>query len=317
MNKYCIFGAGQIGKWMGELLTHYGKFSCYVDNDTKKQKDGYEGHSVISLSQYMDNCKDKPLIVCCSVTNKNVVIDQLLNAGLKDNVNFAFYENFLRFIFPNVILEEKGESFIYTAQICVTERCTLKCKKCAHGCFAVHNDEKDMPLEKVEETADIYFNHIDYTENFHLIGGEPLYYSDLAEAISYVGEHYRDKMNRFCITTNGTIIPSKEVLESAARYKMDFLISNYSNALPQLSKHYEQLPELLSQYGIGCTLGKPDREWTDYGLDHVDRGFFKNGKLIKKDISTLKNVFKSCGTPCREIREGGAPVLLRPGACLP
>lgn len=41
-------------------------------------------------------------------------------------------------------------------------------------------------------------------------------------------------------------------------------------------------------------LGKAEREWKDYGFDHVNRNVSEK-ELIR--------VFDSCQTPCKEVRE--------------
>lgn len=179
------------------------------------------------------------------------------------------------------------------AQICLTERCTLRCRDCAHACFAVKRDAEDMDLDEVKTTCDDFFSRIDYIHEFVLIGGEPLLYKDLDCVIAYIGEHYRDKIGIFSITTNGTMIPNEKILHSSALYDVYFRISNYSRAIPRLSRRYEELLSLLNSRKISYYFGKAEEGWVDYG--------FKTYRDLG-DAEHLIRKFDLCATPCREIR---------------
>jgi len=155
-------------------------------------------------------------------------------------------------------------------------------------------DAEDLSISEVYKSADWFFGKVDYIQEFVLIGGEPLLYKKLGDAIEYIGSKYRKKMTIFCITTNGTIVPSEEVLAACKKYNVLFRISNYTKTLPNLKKHHEKIVAALSKYEISYLLSNPDWEWLDYGFDYVNRECSED-ELIK--------VFSSCDTPCREIRE--------------
>ena len=91
-------------------------------------------------------------------------------------------------------------------------------------------------------------------------------YSYLGQAIEYIGKNYRDKINIFSITTNGTIFPSDELLNMCKQYNVLFRVSNYSNAISKLEMQYVKLENI-----------------------------FKNNNVIE--------VFDACHTSCHEIRE--------------
>ena len=58
----------------------------------------------------------------------------------------------------------------------------------------------------------MFFFKVDYIQEFVLIGGEPLLYEKLPQVIEYIGSKYRNQINIFSITSNGTILPSKELI---------------------------------------------------------------------------------------------------------
>lgn len=63
-----------------------------------------------------------------------------------------------------------------------------------------------------------FFSKVNYIHEFVLIGGEPLLYKYLADAVEYIGSKYRNQMSVFSITSNGTITPSKDLLEKCKEY---------------------------------------------------------------------------------------------------
>ena len=183
--------------------------------------------------------------------------------------------------------------FILLAQISLTERCTLRCKKCAHGCSYVSKNAKDMSLDEVYKSADYFFKYSDYCEEFVLIGGETFLYKNLDEVINYIGKKYRSKIDIFSITTNGTLIPDECILESCKKYDMLIRISNYEKQLPRLKERHEQLIGKLEMYGVSYVLGNEETEWMDYGFETADYGDNEE-ELIKH--------FDECKTPCREVQ---------------
>lgn len=80
-----------------------------------------------------------------------------------------------------------------------------------------------MPFLKLSTFVEILF-----------LLGEPLLYKYLDKAIDYVGREYSSKIGRMSITTNGTILPSKTVLEMCKKYDVEFSILNYEMAIPNL-----------------------------------------------------------------------------------
>ena len=313
--KFLVFGAGQLGANLMFILQHYNSFLCYIDNDAKKQNENWREKPVLSLQAAIHRYKEYKIVVASSVANKKSIDNQLVKAGLISGEDYLYIEDFIRNVFPFYVFENFKENFISLAQICVTERCTLKCKKCAHGCYAVPAETADMPIDFVKYSADCFFSHIDYIDKFHLIGGEPFLYRDLAEAIMYIGDNYIQNIQTLCITTNGTIVPKEDVLVACKKYNVKILISNYTYSLPKLEKQYNKFVRILDDYGIDFVLGDADKEWTDYGFDYVDRGLLQVGVDSQASQEKLRKVFSDCKTPCREIRGNRLYYCVQARAC--
>ncbi len=292
--SFCIFGAGKMGRECLQVFKEE-KYTveAIIDNDKNKQKSSIGGIEVISFDEYLNNHRDTYLLLAISDRNVVKIKEQLLSVGMKEVDDYSTYNYYKEIIHPVIKLYRDNKLHLNIVELALTERCTLKCKKCAHGCWNVPMNMPDMSIEKVKESMDELFDKADYINEFYLIGGEPLLYSGLDKAISYAGERYRGKIDKYIITTNGTIVPTQEVLEVAKKYRISFYISNYSVTLPQLKEKYKHLCEMLEEWGIDYQLSGEERVWFDYGFDYVDHQF---------DYNIVSKIHDECFTKCREIR---------------
>jgi len=286
-----IFGAGTIGRRIMRVLEKFPIFaiSGFIDNDTHKVG-GYIGnYQILSIKQYQKNFLGDAILIGTQDVAKEKIVEQLENIGLTENIDYCTDIDKLLGI---VAYKKNKELYIQLTQICVTERCTLKCKKCAHGCNYVDMRQGDMDIGEVISTTDAFFKIVDFCRDFVFIGGEPLLYKYLDKAIDYVGREYSSKIGRMSITTNGTILPSKTVLEMCKKYDVEFSISNYEMAIPNLEDKYRKLSEILDKYQIEYMMHR-DMEWTDYGF-----GTYRSDA----DEKELEKIFDECNTICHESR---------------
>ncbi len=290
--KIYIFGAGYLGGEVRDIVEHLGCFGGYIDNDVKKQRSGAEGSRVMSLGQYM-NLNQKGIVVVAVEKFVSEIEKQLEGKGLSKGNNYFIWDVFLQKVLPLILAYHYNFAYVELAQISVTERCSLRCRKCAHACSYVPRDAKDLTIEEVYQSADAFFSRVDLCREFVLIGGEPLLYKHLTEAVEYIGKKYRNQMIRFCITTNGTILPQEELLDACRKFGVMFRISNYSEQVPYLNDKYQTLIQTLSANEVRYAIADPDGSWMDYGFDYMDRSCDDQG---------LQKVFEACRTPCREIR---------------
>lgn len=291
--KLYIFGAGLIGVELKAVFERTGYFSAFIDNNKEKQKIGVDGAKVFSLQEYLEEKEKGIIIIAADKRNIPSMIKQLSKASLKIEKDFFIYSEFMEKAFPVLLLYEKNKLYADLVQICLTERCSLKCRKCAHACYAVSSDARDLEFETAKKSADAFFEKVDLVREFVLIGGEPFLYQRLAEVIGYIGEHYRENMVTFSITTNGTILPGQDVLNMCEKYRVLIRISNYSGSVKWLKEKYGQLEKKLDENQIPYVLSDAEHPWMDYGFETVDRGW---------NAEELTEVFDKCRTPCREIR---------------
>lgn len=294
MKEIFIFGAGVRGKNFSNLVRRFCNLAGFLDNDEEKQGKMCCGVPVMSVQKFVEDTRDSNCLVvlclkdecCCEVKQ------QLMMENLTENETFMTDEEYEHRLQISLFYERRI-LYLPIAQISLTERCTLRCKKCAHACHLVSPKQKDLTLEEAKESADYFFKFVDYGYEFVLIGGEPFLYKDLLQIVQYIGENYRDKMEIFSITTNGTILPSENILEICKKYHVLLRISNYVAALPRLKKQYELLTQKLASHDIPYTIGNAESQWMDYGFDYLDR---------EGSEEDLEKVFDACRTECHEIR---------------
>lgn len=292
--KIYIFGAGKIGRTTGLTLTALGLLGGYIDNDRERQGTDFLDKPIISLEEYLRFEDEPAIVVACAEKHALEIEKQLKQKRLIRGKDYFFDEEFHNKILPIIAALYLDKVYIRLAQITLTERCSLKCKKCAHACYNVDSSVEDMDLLAVYNSADNFFSKVDLVNEFVLIGGEPLLYKHLLQAIEYIGKKYRNQMGVYCITTNGTIVPNEEVLRACQKYQVLFRISNYSKAIPRLKKSHQKLIEALEKYQIEYKLAIEDGNWIDYGFEYLNK---------EMDEKKLIETFDKCLTPCREVRE--------------
>lgn len=288
-----LFGAGQRGAELRRILERYDIFGGFIDNNPAKQTEGLEQAKVYSLEEYQSQRMRNWIVVSASDSNAGVIMKQLEAAGYNHETDFWQYDEFVKDVFPILSFYHFQKLFVFLAQISVTERCTLHCRKCAHACHKVNISADDMTLVRAKESADYFFSNVDVVNEFVLIGGEPFLYADLEKLVDYIGNNYREKILTFAITTNGTILPSDEMVELCKRHHVTVRVSDYSDTIPKLQTRYELLYRKLAE--VEVIVWKTQREdcWFDYGFEEVERG---------EDASLITAAFDRCRTDCREIR---------------
>jgi organic radical activating enzyme len=133
---------------------------------------------------------------------------------------------------------------IQVLEVVVTTRCNLKCRDCAN-LMQYYKAPADIETDRILHSIDRLFHFDDYIVDLNLLGGEPLLSRDLPTILDKLGE-YRTKINTLNITTNGTILPSRELIDALLRNNAMVTVSDYG----KLSGKREQLLHILTENGI-------------------------------------------------------------------
>ncbi len=174
----------------------------------------------------------------------------------------------------------------------VTLKCNLKCKLCA--VYAPYYEKPFHPTaEYLMNCVDRYFEIVDHVRLFSVSGGEPLLHKDLGAIVQYVSR-YQDRMDRFEIITNGSILPTEDVLKSLLPFgkKLNLLVDDYgkdkSIHAAEVAQAFKTIPGanvILRDYhsdSMHCG------GWVDYGISH---------KSVRKSDEDAKKLFAKCSYP--------------------
>lgn len=172
--------------------------------------------------------------------------------------------------------------------ISLTNRCSLRCRDC-NALIPCAIEKYDRPvidqLKDIEKLLDV----ADRICSVELIGGEPFLYQRLDTIIEVCLES--PKIDQLEITTNGTIMPSKEVMERIKNDKCFVIFSDYGD----VNKKSSEIQNKLIGEGIHVIDLKNDK-WYNAG------GIEKRGKSINR----IRYEFTMCDCKdvCRTLYKG-------------
>ena len=203
----------------------------------------------------------------------------LIKLGKEENKSF-FYSNVFLSIYK-MYSEEK--LYMHHLNVHITDRCTLKCQDCSvfMGC---RNNPQDIGLNEIKLNIDLYFRWVDFVQELHLIGGEPLMNHDLIEIVEYIGSRYRNNICEFAIATNGTILPSQELIKVCRKYNVFFTISDYSQSSVFYKRNkVNQICKLLNNNYVFYRLSDKSI-WLDFG--NPKRCLHLNENILREKFTT-------------------------------
>lgn len=278
--SYYLWGSANIGK---EVLEQFGKQLHIVGVvDADKGKQGNQlGDLVIESPDVLSVNAGYTVIVTTSAYSQ--VKKELILKGFSENENFFDYFPFFQIyqLYRNNMLLSRR------VDISLTERCTLKCKKC-NMFMPYFSNPSDMALDVVLSQIDKYFRVVDYVESFNLLGGEPFLYKELSSVVEFVGKKYRSRIKHFIIFTNGMLLPNDTEIKLFSKYMVEIQISDYTNKVPY-KERLEQLVSLLEENKIYYYFLRSTR-WGDFG-------FPENPNNIPEE--KLMDYFEGCKAPFR------------------
>jgi organic radical activating enzyme len=147
----------------------------------------------------------------------------------------------------------------------------------------------DIETDCILHSIDRLFQFDDYIVDLNLLGGEPLLNRDLPKILDKLGE-YRTKINTLNITTNGTLLPKRELIDALIRNNAMVTVSDYG----ALSSKREQLLEILAENGIAVK----DLAGQMWSSPHT---FCQN--LARKQHE-IAQTFQTCAAQCMQVMGG-------------
>lgn len=240
-----------------------------------------------------DIAKAEDIGVIC--VNKDRVLyeksrDEWDRAGIKENDRF-FQGEVFQMVFD---VYKHGQIKIDRIEIFMTSNCTLNCEKCV-AYIPYFKHRVVTPFETLKQDIDLLFGKVDYVFKLKLLGGECFLHPDLIAYVDYIYSNYHKQIGSIRIGTNGTIMPSDEIVSMCKRDEVIVDISDYSLAVPELNK-LEAVKEKLLNNGVMVDIKRTGEQWLDMG--------FPDSRVKTEDEDALKAHFEKCAMFCRQFSDG-------------
>ena len=280
-----LFGAGHHGKTIYEKYKSKINIKGFIDNDKNKYSKNFCGLNVCSPAHFK-LLANEAIIVTTGQSSFQEVTHQLSTLG---HSNIFYADSF----FPLLDAYKFGELCIPSLSFLPTTLCNLKCKHCLNFTPYIKTHQI-RPVKQLISDLDLLFSKVDTLLLLHISGGEPFTHPHLSELIQHIGLRYKDKLGRLEMTTNGTIVPSAELLSVMYDAQVNLIVDDYRDALPHLSDKYNKVFELLYEYKISFRVQKAEK-WIN--LSPFE---FKQNELEKKNLCKH---FNNCAVPWQEYRD--------------
>ena len=183
----------------------------------------------------------------------------------------------------------KKKLYLHRVEMPITQRCSLKCKACA-SLIPYIKDPVTYDKEELFVQMDRLFACVDTIHRFRLLGGEPLLHPEIGSIIDKAMAC--DKLNTVDVVTNGTIMPSDELLKHMKDSRFTLVVSDYG----PYSKIIGEIAKACDAKGVRYEIleYEKNRHWIDMGR------LEKRGRTERE----LKDQLRHCGNFCRTLLEG-------------
>lgn len=160
--------------------------------------------------------------------------------------------------------------------------CTLNCKLCAANTalYKSRNIHYFVSLENFQRELKQLFKIYDRIGTISIAGGEPLLHKQLPQIVAYTLSEWKDHFDELRITTNGTLLPGSDLLNTIhcyADHNVLFVLDDYG----EVSFKVQELKGLLVSYGIpyrvNCYSGAEQHcgGWVDFGPINQRRSYLE------------------------------------------
>ncbi len=287
--NFYLFGSGDYGKQFLHLIQGEVSIIGFIDNNPAKQGQEIEGKSCIALDE-VSLQKEEGIILTISQIGRTEVIEQLEACGYRKNIDYFAIEEFISIYY----LYKYDRVYFLSVSFLPSTICNLKCRHCLNfNPFAKKFYVREWDALKAD--VDLFFSCVDYIMLFHVSGGEPMLYQHTAELIQYIDEKYGDRIGTLRTVTNGTIVPSDEVLKKLSRCRVEVTVDDYREAVPQYNAQFDALLQKLKQYQIKYYTNRAEN-WVDLAPEKTDYSVMTEEELIRHRTE--------CGQTWQELRDG-------------
>lgn len=223
--------------------------------------------SYISVCQFLKEIDFRQVYSCVNLiagkSKADFVCERDEQVGITDFLaKYPLYVN--RFCEQNLVLP--------TLEVFITEKCTLRCRDCSH-LIKYYDHPENYDMDSILRYLGNVLEVVDYLEEVIILGGEPLLHKDLPRLLDYC--YASEKIGDITIISNGTVIPTSDIVEAMKRNRVRLRLSDYGS----LSVNLPKVRKLCDEQKIECFV--LHELWTDmgqiyrheYGMDELNSLF--------------------------------------------
>jgi hypothetical protein len=289
-----IFGASVLGEVALRALTVCGFFPlCFGDNDKMKQGKLFHGYQVAGLDEIHAKYPDA-IIVIGADRYYAEIYEQISSKGYRNVYSDADVISTIDF---SAVPYEKIKGIAWRLaqmgqlswtksiatdglrlerlNIVVTERCTLSCRNCS-SMMPFYGKPRDCDTLLLLKSIERILKCVDFIYHMEVLGGETFLNKELPLIINEL-THY-DNILQIDIITNGTIMPSHDLLDRLRYDNICVVVNDYG----PLSKKKAELLAALNNAGVK---NRQNRHWAwaDLGgFEPRNRNIASSGRLFQK-----------------------------------
>ncbi len=300
-HRIYIFGAGRIGREIGEMLSSAGVQDYeFCDSNfcgeiqgkrVSALSDINDSSAIIVIGSFSHMVEMYKIIESMHIDRERIRIPCEIMRKKWDKGEYRLDEiGDLKSIYVHkkeleAYLNKK--KFINYLEFVITERCSLNCRHCA-SLMPYYEKPVNYTPDQLRDQLEALLSSDYYIGRVLFMGGEPLLNQ---EAIRLILTEFNDdeRVGFFDLTTNGTIIPEDETLRKMKETKNFFVtLSNYG----KLSVNQEAVKERFRKFGIKFaefeqtdTVSSKDIVWKDYGeIVHYERTQNEHQRIFEECI---------------------------------
>jgi organic radical activating enzyme len=270
-----IFGAGLIGQATLNALLQLNISKIHLfDNDKQKHMTELEGVPILPPEQLPLLSSQTPILVATVYITP--VMKQLQTMGFSHfyactpflnlaktfptwpaSVSHVEQRSLDLYSFTIKTLTDSAGLYIKSVDVVLTEKCTLKCHDCAN-LMQYYEKPKHCLHTTILKATERFISAVDHLFEFRLLGGEPFVDKKMHDILNRLCQY--EKVSCIIVYTNGTILPSNDVMESLKNKKVQVQVTDYG----PLSRQLHSLLAAFDQQKINYTVVKFDK-WQDCG----------------------------------------------------
>ena len=294
-----LYGAAMYGELAYNALCSIGK-PVYAFCDRVQAGKSFCGYPVLAPEEVKKY--PEAYILVCATKGFAGIVHYLESIGhtkyyeISDLLSYVQYEKLppycralpingliekYRFYLPEYALEASEQLHLSFVALSITERCTLRCKKCS-VLVPYYMKPRDDAYCEVIQPFQRFLSCIESIAELQIGGGEPFVHRELREILAWCIQ--QEKIKEISIFTNSTILPDAELTDTIAHPKVKLLLDDYGS----LSKRLPDLIRLCDAHHIRYLIQKFEH-WDDLG-DYQEKKETEDQVIEKFHYCSFGNV---------------------------